>query len=223
MEDIPKKSKSPPKEENKLYTGKKVDKFGNIYEGFLLNGKAEGHGIKYYKDGRKFEGEFKNDLRHGYGVLNRPDGTIFKGIYDKDYQEGEGININKEGKILKGYFKAGKAINGACIMYYGEGNNDYLNFDEECVYEGFYRNGKRDGYGKFTMVNGDMYEGEFRNDCYNGKGVYKWQNGVEYIGKFKDNKKEGFGILKNTQLGNLIGLWVNDAPVQIRVENNLNV
>ena len=45
-----------------------------------MNNKAEGHGIKYYKDGRKYEGEFKNDLRHGYGVLNRPDGTILNGL-----------------------------------------------------------------------------------------------------------------------------------------------
>ena len=170
--------------ENKSYIGKKEDKFGNIYEGSLLNNKAEGHGIKYYKDGRKFEGEFKNDLRHGYGVLNRPDGTIFKGNYKKDYQDGEGINFNKEGKALKGFFKDGKVINGASIMYYGEGNNDFLNFNDESVYEGFYKNGKRDGFGKFTMINGDIYEGEFRNDTYNGKGIYKWNNGLEYKGKF---------------------------------------
>ena len=207
-------------EKNKPYIGKKVDIFGNIYEGYLLNNKAEGHGIKYYKDGRKFEGEFKSDLRNGYGILNRPDGTIFKGTYKEDYQDGEGININKEGKILKGHFKNGKVINGASIMYYGEGNNDYLNFDEECVYEGFYRNGKRDGFGKFTMTNGDMYEGEFRNDCYNGKGIYKWQNGVIFNGKFKDNKKEGFGIMSNPLIGKLVGLWRNDQPLQIRFEIN---
>ena len=105
-------------------------------------------------------------------------------------------------------------------MYYGEGNNDYLNFDEECVYEGFYRNGKRDGFGKFTMTNGDMYEGEFRNDCYNGKGIYKWQNGVIFNGKFKDNKKEGFGIMSNPLIGKLVGFWRNDQPLQIRFEIN---
>ena len=32
-------------ETNKPYIGKKTDKFGNIYEGSLLNDKAEGHGI----------------------------------------------------------------------------------------------------------------------------------------------------------------------------------
>ena len=32
-------------EKNKPYIGKKVDIFGNIYEGYLLNNKAEGHGI----------------------------------------------------------------------------------------------------------------------------------------------------------------------------------
>ena len=220
MEENKNNIQSEKPEKNNSYKGKKTDQFGNIYEGYISNDKAEGYGIKYYKDGRKYEGEFKNDLRDGKGTLYRPDGTIFKGIYKKDYQDGEGINITKEGKILKGFFIDGKAINGSCIMYYGEGNNDYLNFDEECVYIGSYRNGKRDGYGKFVMINGDVYEGEFRNDKYNGKGIYKWQNGLEYNGKFKDNKKEGFGILSSPLFGKMIGLWRNDAPLNIRFENN---
>ena len=211
-------AKTSKENQNKKYLGKKEDKFGNIYEGSLLNNKAEGHGIKYYKDGRKFEGEFKDGLRHGYGVLNRPDGTVFKGVYKNDYQEGEGINITKDGKILKGFFKNGKVINGSSIMYYGDGNNDYLNFDEECVYEGSYRNGKRDGLGKFRMINGDVYEGEFRDDFYNGKGIYKWNNGLIYVGKFRENLKEGFGVLTSPNIGKMIGFWRNDQPLQVRFE-----
>ena len=154
---------------NKHYTGIKIDKFGNKYEGSLLNDQADGHGIKYYKDGRKYEGEFKNNKRNGYGVLYRPDGTIFKGYYKNDNQDGEGININKEGKIMKGYFKEGVVLKGSSIMYYGDGNNDYLNFDEENRYEGQYKNGKREGFGKFFICNGDIYIGEFQNDQFNGR------------------------------------------------------
>ena len=40
-----------------------IDKFENKYEGSIMNNKANGKGIKYYKDGRKFEGEFKNGKR----------------------------------------------------------------------------------------------------------------------------------------------------------------
>ena len=208
---------------NKLesYHGKKVDSIGNRYIGDLIQNKANGHGIKYYADGRSYEGEFKDDLRNGPGTLNRPDGTSFSGVYKNDNQDGKGINITKEGKIYKGYFKDGKVVNGGSIMYYGNGNNNYLNFLEECVYEGGYKNGRRDGYGIFRMTNGDIYEGEFKDDLYNGKGSYKWNNGIIYKGGFKDNKKDGYGILYTPQMGGkFVGLWKNDQPFQIRFENN---
>ena len=203
---------------NKHYTGIKIDKFGNKYEGSLLNNQADGHGIKYYKDGRKYEGEFKNNKRNGYGVLYRPDGTIFKGYYKNDNQDGEGININKEGKILKGYFKEGVVLKGSSIMYYGEGNNDYLNFNEESRYEGQYKKGKREGFGKFFISNGDIYVGEFRNDHFNGRGIYYWKNGNIFNGRFKNYKKEGIGVLFCPQIGKLIGLWKDDQQLQVRFE-----
>ena len=205
---------------NEPYKGKKVDQFGNRYEGYLLNNKAEGHGIKYYSDGRKYEGEFKNDLRHGPGTLNRPDGSIFTGNYKNDYQDGIGINFTGSGKILKGYFKEGKVINGNSIMYYGNGNNDYLNFEQECVYEGAYKNGKREGYGIFRMINGDIYKGEFKDDFYNGKGVYIWNTGMKYTGNFRENKKDGYGVLYNPNFGKLVVLWKDDQPFQVNFENN---
>ncbi len=113
----------------------------------------------------------------------------------------DGININKNCKILKGFFKKRKAINSDTIVYYGDGNNDYLNFDEECVYEGSYKNDKKDGYGKFSMING-----EFRNECYKGKWIYKWNNGLIYIGKFKNNRIEGFGDFTIPNFGKKIRL-----------------
>ena len=202
----------------KHYIGKIIDKYENRYEGSILNEMADGFGVKYYKDGRKYEGEFKNNKRNGYGTLYRPDGTIFKGYYKDDYQHGLGTNYTKEGQILQGYLEDGVVINGSSIMYYGNGTNDYLNFEEECRYEGQYRNGKREGFGKFFMTNGDRYEGEFQNNHYNGRGIYYWQNGLYYIGKFKDDKKEGFGILCSPQFGKIIGLWKNEQQFQVRFE-----
>lgn len=32
------------------------------------------------------------------------------------------------------------------------------------TYEGEFKRGKRDGFGKLNLVNGDYYEGEFRGD-----------------------------------------------------------
>ena len=105
-------------------------------------------------------------------------------------------------------------------MYYGNGNNDYLNFEQECVYEGAYKNGKREGYGIFRMINGDIYKGEFKDDFYNGKGVYIWNTGMKYTGNFHENKKDGYGVLYNPNFGKLVGLWKDDQPFQVNFENN---
>ena len=196
-----------------------IDEYENRYEGAILNGKADGYGIKYYKDGRKYEGIFKNNKRDGEGVLYRPDGTIFKGAYKNDVQNGIGTNYNKEGKILKALFKDGKVIRGSAIMYYGLGCNDYLNFDEENRYEGDYKNNKREGFGKLYLVNGNRYEGEFQNDLFTGEGKYYWPNGCKYIGGFKNDKKDGKGILYLDGGNRVEGLWKNGMPLDVQFIN----
>ena len=201
---------------NQIEKGVIIDEQQNRYEGSILNGKAEGYGIKYYKDGRKFEGTFKNNKRDGEGTLYRPDGTIYKGSYKNDVQNGIGINYNKEGKILKALFNNGKVIRGSAIMYYGQGNNDFLNFDEENRYEGDYKNNRREGYGKLFLVNGNRYEGEFQNDLFTGNGKYFWPNGCKYVGGFKNDKKDGKGILYLDGGNRVEGLWKNGMPLDVQ-------
>lgn len=53
---------------------------------------------------------------------------------------------------------------------------------------------KRNGFGIFTWINGDIYEGNFSNDTISGTG--KLINGLDgqfYVGEFKYGLKDGFG------------------------------
>ena len=205
------KNENVKKQKNKKEIGIIIDEYENKYEGEIFDGQANGEGIKTYKDGRTYTGKFKNNKREGYGKLLRPDGTQFIGNYKNDLQEGFGTNINKEGKELKALFNKGKALKGKAIMYFNEPNFNLMDFSE--VYEGDFRDNIREGYGKFTMSNGDRYEGEFQNDSYNGKGKYYWQNGNIYEGGFKNYKKEGRGKL--TFFNGIIMdcLWKDDNPL----------
>ena len=44
----------------------------------------------------------------------------------------------------------------------------YANGD---IYEGYWREGKKEEYGLYIWSSADIYEGEFRNDKRTGKGV----------------------------------------------------
>ena len=42
--------------------------------------------------------------------------------------------------------------------------------------------GNKDGFGKYTYINGATYEGEWLNGVIQGIGIYLWPDGKEYYG-----------------------------------------
>ena len=40
-----------------------------------------------------------------------------------------------------------------------------------------------------------MYDGEWKEDKKDGQGTYTWKNGDKYEGEWKDDKKHGEGVL----------------------------
>lgn len=44
-----------------------------------------------------------------------------------------------------------------------------------------------EGKGKLILSNQSIYEGEFRNGKKNGFGTYTWPDGKQYKGKWKDD------------------------------------
>ncbi|MCY4451206.1 MAG: peptidoglycan-binding protein [Immundisolibacterales bacterium] len=61
-------------------------------------------------------------------------------------------------------------------------------------YEGEYRDGKEDGHGIWTAAGGDRYEGEWRAGFQNGRGTYSWVNGDRYEGQWRAGRPHGHGI-----------------------------
>ena len=72
-------------------------------------------------------------------------------------------------------------------------------------YEGQWKNGVKEGKGKFIYNNGNIYDGQWKNDVKEGNGImiYKnkttydgeWNNNQieKYSGNWKNNKKDGEG------------------------------
>ena len=67
------------------------------------------------------------------------------------------------------------------------------------MYDGEWKNDKRDGKGIMIFANGGKYEGEWKGDLMNGKGTYFFQNGDVFHGVWVYGKPEGNCNNKDTE------------------------
>ena len=75
--------------------------------------------------------------------------------------------------------------NGRGILYDSAGN---------LKYNGYFKDGSFEGFGRKYNLNKLEYEGFFKNNNYNGKGIL-YKNGIKkYEGYFSDGKYDGIGI-----------------------------
>jgi hypothetical protein len=89
------------------------------------------------------------------------------------------------------------------------------------VYEGDWKNNKRDGNGKLIDPDGVVvYEGEFKDDLFHGWGVYNDLSEIGHItyrGAFANNERHGLGWLTTTSKmgqGTIYGEFKHDVPVK---------
>ena len=57
-----------------------------------------------------------------------------------------------------------------------QGKGKYVSKSSGGVYDGEYKNDKKDGSGKYVWSNGDWYEGEWKQGLRHGQGVYVWKD-----------------------------------------------
>ena len=99
---------------------------------------------------------------------------------------------NKENYILKGNEYKGDLNNGKVEMNYFIGK-----------YEGEFKNGIREGKGKFIYNNNNIYDGEWKNDIKEGKGIMNYKNGEKFY--FSNDKFE--------EIEKFDGYWKNNKKM----------
>merc|ERR1712061_137783 len=67
--------------------------------------------------------------------------------------------------------------------------------------------GKMNGSGLFTWKDGRVYEGEYKEDKKDGHGVFKWLDGSHYAGQWRDGKQHGMGTTTKTSGEKRSGEW----------------
>lgn len=109
------------------------------------------------------------------------------------------VNINKE---VKGVVKLFRRI---------YTTREIHNYSCGTIYEGSYREGKKDGYGILKLSSGDIYEGEFSNNFQDGVGIMKnfTENGscIVYEGDWEMGLRDGYGIYNCSDGTNFSGQW----------------
>ena len=95
----------------------------------------------------------------------------------------------EEDGVYKGVIEFGQ--NNALIKK-GKGQKEYK---DGRLFEGEWKNNKREGNGFERYADGDVYEGEFKNDKKEGKGIYVFASRAVYEGEFKNDKKKEMEVI----------------------------
>lgn len=135
---------------------------------------------------------FLNPKLNGYYQrINKKTGNIiFKGNLINGLLNGYGEIYNKDGQLrYEGELKDGVPHgDGTCYIeakYVNESKNE--NKIENSIYEGEFKYGHFNGYGKFYISDHLLYEGEFRKSLFHGIGIIFIQDSdLRYLCEFID-------------------------------------
>ena len=121
----------------------------STYEGHWKDGEKDGEGILTFAETSKYyiryEGNWVKDRREGFGRLFYRNGRYYEGEFAEDKLCGKGRFVISEGEFYEGEFAEG--------TYNGFGTFHYAPDDKwgRITYEGYWKNGKRAGYGVQTV------------------------------------------------------------------------
>jgi len=160
-----------------------------------------------------YQGEYDciTNMRCGFGIMYSTDVKVmdykfrYAGYFKDNLFHGLGILEKENGWIYKGEFRD-NVSNG-----YG------IEISDSGRYEGFWINGRYQGYGEFyyTNKNGNSgknleYKGGYYNGVRDGIGIISFEDGGKYFGSFKKNKMNGVGLFEWKQGHKYYGTWKND-------------
>lgn len=194
---------------------------GDVFEGYFLNGKKNGHGKYIWANGDVFDGNWVDGKRNGKGKVTWSNGASFDGEW-KDNQMSEGKRTYPNGEKYEGQWHDGKMHGRGTYTwadgtsYEGEwkdnqksGQGRYT-FASGSYYEGTLENDSFEGNGKRVYAGGDVYEGQWHDSKKHGRGTYTWADGTYYEGEFADGNFNGFGKKVYSSGDVYEGQWKDD-------------
>jgi hypothetical protein len=169
---------------------------GSVYDGFLLNGKAQGKG-RLKTLAIDYEGEWEEGRPKGKGTLiYMGKSAKYSGEFDDGVPQGKGVYSIGDSFTYEGDFFKG--------LYHGFGTAKWKDGSE---YVGDFERGRYHGDGTYTWSDGRIFKGNYRQGYKEGHGTVILSNAIVQ-GKWSKGKISGFAEI--TSGGKTItGNWVN--------------
>ena len=196
------------------------EKTDYIYVGEIENGKPNGLGKFSYPSGYIYEGQYKEGKAHGKGSFSFPNGN--KGI--GQFRENKPWNITEFdndskiiGEYVDGIYKVKERQVG--VLYTRKEKDLWIWFENDSgpysgIYEGQIENGKPEGQGTLTFLNGTKYVGEYKDGTWNGQGTFFFPGGEKWEGKFKDDAP--WDINWYDKSGGILAKWKNGIKQKLK-------
>ena len=181
-----------------------------FYDGSVFEGEWEWNRQKFgtymWTDGSEYVGEFDGPFLEGKGTM-KLDNEVISGEWHQSLLHGKGTRKLATGDFYSGTWTHGKlsgygeyiskdeSYSGTFLDNKESGRGKKVNYGEGYVYEGEFREGLFEGYGKQEFQIGDLYTGQFRKGHRHGKGIFVYANGDEYEGEWEHNLQSGYGSL----------------------------
>ncbi|KAE8658482.1 hypothetical protein F3Y22_tig00116971pilonHSYRG00598 [Hibiscus syriacus] len=102
---------------------------------------------------------------------------------EKKANSGTWVQVYSNGDVYEGEFHKGSCSGSGVYYYYMKGR-----------YEGYWIDGKYDGYGVETWAKGSRYRGQYRQGLKHGIGVYRFYTGDVYAGEWSNGQCHGCGV-----------------------------
>ena len=185
-------------------------------ESGCISGDCEnGNGIYKSDSGEKYEGNFKNKKKDGYGTLYRADGTKdFEGNWKGGYYNGKGTLYYPNGdKYVVGIWKDDKIYNGAMYNTNGVNTVRFLNGNLLDLVARCLSGDCNNGYGVYLWKDGIVYDGNWKNGKRNGEGTTIYVFGERYEGSWNDGKE--YNGSKYNFDGKRMAEYVNGEKIDI--------
>lgn len=113
--------------DSQSYPTKRTYANGNIYEGYVVYGKAEGKGVFIWTNGDRYEGNFSNNEMNGKGILSYANGNRYEGDFVNGKSHGTGILVFANGDRYEGQF-FNNIIHGKGVLISASGERKEGNF-----------------------------------------------------------------------------------------------